>query len=112
MLSAKIPTLVRRLATTSSFILDRQSQKYNVFDRNAKRMQKDRAAAREGGNRNRRVDYIFDEVADRLAERLMVSAFSITIFFLWPLILTLHLAGYKTQFSSYFGHWQWCGLSS
>ncbi|KAI0784858.1 S-adenosyl-L-methionine-dependent methyltransferase [Abortiporus biennis] len=44
---------------------------YQVFDRKAKRLQKDRAVARDGGERSRTVDYVRDEVADRLIERLM-----------------------------------------
>ncbi|CDO68448.1 hypothetical protein BN946_scf184760.g4 [Trametes cinnabarina] len=42
---------------------------FQVFDRNVKRMQKDRAAARDGGVRSRTVDYVRNEVADNLAER-------------------------------------------
>ncbi|KAJ7639279.1 S-adenosyl-L-methionine-dependent methyltransferase [Roridomyces roridus] len=41
---------------------------FQVFDRNAKRLQKDRAALREG---SRTVDYVRDEVADRMMERFM-----------------------------------------
>ncbi|EMD40369.1 hypothetical protein CERSUDRAFT_110965 [Gelatoporia subvermispora B] len=44
---------------------------FQVFDRNAKRLQKDRAAARDGGKRSRTVDYVRDEVADRMIERLL-----------------------------------------
>ncbi|TBU28754.1 S-adenosyl-L-methionine-dependent methyltransferase [Dichomitus squalens] len=43
---------------------------FQVFDRNAKRMQKDRSAVRDGGERSRTVDYVRDEVADRLVERM------------------------------------------
>ena len=39
---------------------------FQVFDRNAKRLQKDRAVSREEGARSRTVDYVRDEVADRL----------------------------------------------
>ncbi|KAI0832824.1 S-adenosyl-L-methionine-dependent methyltransferase [Trametes gibbosa] len=42
---------------------------FQVFDRNAKRAQKDRAAARDGGARSRTVDYVRDEIADRMIER-------------------------------------------
>ncbi|KAI0638589.1 S-adenosyl-L-methionine-dependent methyltransferase [Trametes polyzona] len=42
---------------------------FQVFDRNVKRMQKDRAAARDGGARSRTVDYVRDEIADRMIER-------------------------------------------
>jgi NADH dehydrogenase [ubiquinone] 1 alpha subcomplex assembly factor 5 len=44
-----------------------------VFDRETKRLQKDRAAARDGGTRSRTVDYVRDEVANRLIERFIVS---------------------------------------
>ncbi|KAI0711046.1 S-adenosyl-L-methionine-dependent methyltransferase [Cerioporus squamosus] len=43
---------------------------FQVFDRNVKRMQKDRAAARDGGERSRTVDYVRNEIADALAERM------------------------------------------
>lgn len=46
---------------------------YRVFDRTAKQTQKDRAANRNGGERSRVVDYVRDEVADRMMERLLVS---------------------------------------
>lgn len=45
---------------------------FQVFDRNVKRLQKDRAASRDDGARSRTVDYVRDEVADRMMERLMV----------------------------------------
>jgi len=45
---------------------------YRVFDRKAKRLQKNRAAARDGGARSTTVDYIRDEVADRMMERFLV----------------------------------------
>jgi NADH dehydrogenase [ubiquinone] 1 alpha subcomplex assembly factor 5 len=47
-------------------------QPYIIFDRNAKRKQKDRAALKETGNCSRLVDYLRDEVADRMMERLLV----------------------------------------
>jgi hypothetical protein len=46
---------------------------FKVFDREAKRLQKDRAAARDGGTRSRTVDYVRDEVANRMIERFIVS---------------------------------------
>lgn len=46
---------------------------FQVFDRNAKRLQKDRAVSREEGARSRTVDYVRDEVADRLVERFLVG---------------------------------------
>ena len=45
---------------------------YQVFDRLAKRIQKDRAARLAGGNRSRTVDYLRDEVAERMLERFLV----------------------------------------
>ncbi|KAH8118662.1 S-adenosyl-L-methionine-dependent methyltransferase [Phellopilus nigrolimitatus] len=44
---------------------------FQVFDRNAKRLQKDRAATRDGGERSRTVDYVRDEIADRMMERFL-----------------------------------------
>ncbi|KAL5530082.1 hypothetical protein ACEPAF_6339 [Sanghuangporus sanghuang] len=44
---------------------------FKVFDRDAKRMQKDRAASKEGGERSRTVDYVRDEVANRMMERFL-----------------------------------------
>lgn len=45
---------------------------FQVFDRNAKRLQKDRAVERDAGVSSRTVDYVRDEVADRMMERLLV----------------------------------------
>lgn len=42
----------------------------SVFDRSAKTKQKDRSAARDAGVASRTVDYVRDEVAERLLERL------------------------------------------
>ncbi|KAL5487701.1 hypothetical protein ACEPAI_5809 [Sanghuangporus weigelae] len=44
---------------------------FKIFDRDAKRMQKDRAASKEGGERSRKVDYVRDEVANRMMERFL-----------------------------------------
>ncbi|KAF7302071.1 hypothetical protein MIND_00773800 [Mycena indigotica] len=57
---------VRRAAISSS--TSHTIGTYQVFDRNAKRLQKDRAALRES---SRTVDYVRDEVADRMMERFM-----------------------------------------
>jgi NADH dehydrogenase [ubiquinone] 1 alpha subcomplex assembly factor 5 len=46
---------------------------YEIFDRSAKQLQKDRAAALDSGTRSRTVDYVRDEVADRMMERLLVG---------------------------------------
>jgi len=48
---------------------------FKVFDRSVKRLQKDRAAGRDGGSRSRTADYVRDEVADRMMERLLVGVF-------------------------------------
>jgi hypothetical protein len=45
---------------------------YLVFDRQAKRHQRDRAAIVNNGSRSTMVDYVRDEVADRLMERFIV----------------------------------------
>lgn len=45
---------------------------YQVFDRHAKMTQRDRAALREEGKRSRTVDYVRDEVAERMLERFLV----------------------------------------
>ncbi|KAJ3923737.1 S-adenosyl-L-methionine-dependent methyltransferase [Lentinula edodes] len=43
---------------------------FQVFDRETKRIQKDRAASKDGGESSRTVDYVRDEIADRMMERL------------------------------------------
>ena len=47
---------------------------FQVFDRSVKVMQKDRSACHEDGKRSRTVDYVREEVADRMIERLLVCA--------------------------------------
>ncbi|KAJ3561734.1 hypothetical protein NP233_g10014 [Leucocoprinus birnbaumii] len=44
---------------------------YQVFDRNVKSMQRDGAAIRKAGEMSRLVDYVRDEVADRMMERFL-----------------------------------------
>jgi len=65
----------RHLVSASSFSLINPNSvgPFQVFDRNAKRLQKDRAALHDGGERSRTVDYVRDEVADRMMERFTVS---------------------------------------
>lgn len=46
---------------------------FEVFDRQAKRRQKDRAATRDGGEKSRVTDYLRTEVADRMFERFEVG---------------------------------------
>ncbi|KAJ3740957.1 S-adenosyl-L-methionine-dependent methyltransferase [Lentinula detonsa] len=43
---------------------------FQVFDRETKRKQRDRAAYKNGGASSRTVDYVRDEIADRMMERL------------------------------------------
>ncbi|KAI0089255.1 S-adenosyl-L-methionine-dependent methyltransferase [Irpex rosettiformis] len=44
---------------------------FQVFDRNAKRIQKNASVTKDNGETSRVVDYVRDEVADRMIERLM-----------------------------------------
>ncbi|KAI0030524.1 S-adenosyl-L-methionine-dependent methyltransferase [Vararia minispora EC-137] len=44
---------------------------FEVFDRKVKRIQKNRAAEHDAGESSRLVDYVREEVADRMAERFM-----------------------------------------
>ena len=64
----------RQLASVPSSQVNPALNPFQVFDRHAKLLQKDRAAAREDGNRSRTVDYVRDEVADRMIERFLASA--------------------------------------
>ncbi|KAJ2785749.1 hypothetical protein GGI15_001809 [Coemansia interrupta] len=54
---------------TAREYLDKAAAPFEVFDRRAKRMQRDRAAARAADSRE--VDYLRDEVARRVADRLL-----------------------------------------
>ena len=68
---------VRSLASLSHSQINLTTRSpHQVFDRQAKRLQKDRAAARDGGNRSRTVDYVRDDVANRMIERFMASVYS------------------------------------
>jgi hypothetical protein len=48
---------------------------YLIFDRYAKVLQKDRSALPNRVENSRTVDYLRDEIADRLTERMLVSIF-------------------------------------
>ncbi|KAJ3535057.1 hypothetical protein NM688_g7032 [Phlebia brevispora] len=62
----------RRYASVSSSLESPGSVgPFQVFDRKVKVLQKDRSAVFDGGQRSRTVDYVRDEVAERLIERLM-----------------------------------------
>lgn len=65
--TVKIPR--RTLATFSS---TQTHQPFEVFDRKLKCLQKDSAAVRNDGENSRVVDYLRDEVANRMIERLLV----------------------------------------
>jgi hypothetical protein len=71
------PLRFRLLASLSSFQSGTEVKSpFHVFDRQVKRLQKDRAVACDGGNRSRTVDYVREEVANRMIERFLVSPFS------------------------------------
>lgn len=58
----------RALATLSNAHVN---QPFAVFDRQAKRVQRDRAAVKKDGETSRTVDYLRNEVAERMIERLL-----------------------------------------
>ncbi|KAH8999156.1 S-adenosyl-L-methionine-dependent methyltransferase [Lactarius hatsudake] len=65
---------LRSFASLASSQVNSATQSpFQVFDREVKRSQKDRAVARDGGNRSRTVDYVRNEVADRMIERFLAS---------------------------------------
>ena len=66
-------SLTRNFASQAGPLNPSSVGPFQVFDRNAKRLQKDRAAQALGGARSRTVDYVRDEVADTLLERFMAS---------------------------------------
>ncbi|KAF9238808.1 S-adenosyl-L-methionine-dependent methyltransferase [Melanogaster broomeanus] len=61
---------VRGFASETSFVAPTTAA-YQVFDRTAKQKQRDRAVSRDDGERSRTVDYVRDEVADRMMERFL-----------------------------------------
>jgi NADH dehydrogenase [ubiquinone] 1 alpha subcomplex assembly factor 5 len=67
-------TTIRQL-TKQSGLLRRQyvatPQAFHVFNRDVKRLQKDRAASKV--EESRTVDYLKDEIAARVADRLLVT---------------------------------------
>ena len=74
----KLSLAVRRYATATSRSTSNTSSApslgaatFQIFDRDLKRLQRDRAAINVEESRN--VDYLRDEVAERLAERLLVQ---------------------------------------
>lgn len=71
-LSLPLRTYASLAPSSSSSSSDDVNAPYQVFDRNAKRLQKDRAASKEGGDRSRLVDYLRREVTERVLERFEV----------------------------------------
>ncbi|KAG1755378.1 S-adenosyl-L-methionine-dependent methyltransferase [Suillus lakei] len=61
----------RAFASEPSSLLPPATGVYQVFDRTTKRKQRDRAVSRDAGVGSRTVDYVRDEVADRMMERLL-----------------------------------------
>ncbi len=93
----------RHLASVSSSIDPNSVGPFQVFDRNVKVLQKDRSAIAQNGKKSRTVDYVRNEVAERMIERLMVSS-KICAQFTHPLT---RVAGYKTQIYFYIRYWLW-----
>lgn len=58
--------------TMATFSSTNVTQPFAIFDRNVKRMQRDRAAAANNGDTSRTVDYLRNEVSNILIERLLV----------------------------------------
>ncbi|KAH7103058.1 S-adenosyl-L-methionine-dependent methyltransferase [Auriculariales sp. MPI-PUGE-AT-0066] len=73
-MSAATPSARRALATAArgASLSPPAPAPYIVFDRNVKRIQRDRAAVAGGGQSSRTVDYVRNEFAERLIERLML----------------------------------------
>ncbi|KAF7789455.1 hypothetical protein EIP86_000400 [Pleurotus ostreatoroseus] len=61
----------RRLASVSSSVNPNSVGPFQVFDRNVKVLQKDRGAIIDNGKKSRTVDYVRNEVAERMIERFM-----------------------------------------
>lgn len=68
------PSITRRLYISRNYAVQSPgSPTLQVFDRHTKYLQKERAALDK--EKSRQVDYLKDEVAMRLSERLLVSLF-------------------------------------
>lgn len=66
---------------------------YRIFDRYTKVLQKDRSAAPSRVENSRTVDYVRDEIAGRLIERMLVSITPWS----FPVYLDALFAGYQAQ---------------
>ena len=69
---------------------------YQIFDRRTKRLQKNRAVTRDGSIRSITVDYLRDEVADRMMERFLVCFRAYPERDHAPQVVWTHL-GYQTR---------------
>ncbi|EIN10944.1 S-adenosyl-L-methionine-dependent methyltransferase [Punctularia strigosozonata HHB-11173 SS5] len=69
----KIPSATRSLASVASSTPPNPHtvRPFEVFNRHAKRLQKDRAASKADGAASRTVDYVREEIADSLVERFL-----------------------------------------
>jgi hypothetical protein len=101
--SPRFPPLRSFASLSPSQITTATQSPFQVFDRHAKRLQKDRAAARDGGNRSRAVDYVRDEVANRMIERFMASNYSEKLLWGW----LRPDPGYKENVLVCLGPWVW-----
>ena len=73
--SSRFPRHIRTLAAVSPSTSPPNPSTpgpFQIFDRVAKSLQKDRAAERKAGEASRTVDYVRNEIADRMMERLLV----------------------------------------
>ena len=96
----------RSLASAAGPLNPGSAAPFQVFDRNLKVLHKDLSATLQDGERSRTVDYVRNEVADRMVERLMVRC----IF--WsekdaPAHSTC--IGHKTKVQQYLGLGLWTG---
>lgn len=73
--SLRLPPNIRSLAAVSSSSPSPNPHTvgpFQVFDRAGKKLQKDRAIERDAGVTSRTVDYVRNEIAERMMERLLV----------------------------------------
>jgi len=86
--------LWRRHASHSAPQSPSHAGSYRVFDRSVKRLQRNSAARCESGERSRVVDYVRDEVANRMMERFMVGLWLSKSF------ICFMASGYQTHFQN------------
>lgn len=99
-------TVIRRSITTTAARRHYATtpQAFHVFNREAKKLQKDRAAMNV--EESRTVDYLKDEIAARVADRLLVKH---TVFLGFQPSHHPCLLGHQPRFrySGRFGVWMW-----